>query len=235
MSCKSTMLITGSSRGIGRAVAEYFAHNGHAVIGCSRSASDLEHPNYKHFLLDLTDESAVRSFVRSLKKEYGKIDILVANVGLVDSSLLFSATSGDLYQKFLSTNLTSAFYICRETSKLMIGQQYGRIITMSSIMVTLHQPGTSIYSATKAALTEMTKVMAREFAASGITCNVIAPCLVETESSNALSNESRQLLLKQQTIQRPATIQELCHAITYLSAPECSYLTGQVIDICMAR
>jgi 3-oxoacyl-[acyl-carrier protein] reductase len=235
MTGKGVMMITGTSRGIGQATARHFAADGYTVIGCSRSEAGFEHPNYRHYSLDLTDESATRSFVRSVKREFNRVDILVANVGLVDSSLFLAVTSADLYQKFLNTNLTSAFYICREVSKLMIAQQYGRIITISSIMATIHQPGTSIYSATKAALTEMTKVMARELAASNITCNVIAACLIETESSAALSSDARESLLQQQTIKRPATIGEFCHALEYLAAPQCSYLTGQVIDMCMAR
>lgn len=235
MNGKGLMMITGTSRGIGQAAARHFAAEGYTVIGCSRSNAGFEHPNYRHYAVDLIDEDATRAFVRSVKREFKRIDILVANVGLVDSSLFLAVTSADLYQKFLDTNLTSAFYICREVSKLMIAQQYGRIVTVSSIMATIHQPGTSIYSATKAALTEMTKVMARELAASNITCNVVAACLIDTESSSALSEEARQSLLQQQTIKRPATVEEFCHAVAYLATPQCAYLTGQVIDMCMAR
>jgi 3-oxoacyl-[acyl-carrier protein] reductase len=234
MSDRETMLITGTSRGIGKAMAQYFSAKDIAVIGCSRSAATFANENYRHFSLDLTAEGEVKAFARTLKKEYGFISTLVANAGLTDTSVfttLLSATSSELYEKFVKTNLTATFYICRDISKIMIRQQYGRIITISSLAATLHHPGTGIYAATKAAITEMTKIMARELAAGGITCNVIAPGLIDTELTATIGDEWRQRMLSEQTIQKPITVDALCHAISYFSSKECGYLTGQVLDI----
>jgi 3-oxoacyl-[acyl-carrier protein] reductase len=232
------MLVTGTSRGIGKAIAQHFSSIGVKVIGCSRSDATFDHENYRHYSVDLTVEKDVRALMHSLKKDCGGVDVLISNVGLSELSVfttVLSATTTSMYEKFVSANLTSAFYICRDVSKMMIRRRYGRIIAISSIAAVLHQPGTGIYAATKAAVTEMIKIMARELAPVGVTCNVIAPGLINTEFVETLDEEWRMRILSQQTIPQLISTADICHAIAFLASKDCSYLTGQVIDIGVVR
>jgi 3-oxoacyl-[acyl-carrier protein] reductase len=228
------MLITGTSRGVGRGAAEHFARTGFKVIGCSRSPSTISHQNYHHFSLDLTVEVEVRQLASTIKDNFGRVDILVANLGLSDVSVfstVLAATTTTKYEEFVRINFTSTFFMCREIVKLMIRQRYGRIVAISSLAAVLHQPGTAIYAATKAAVTELMKVMARELASSNITCNIIAPGLIGTELVASLSNRQRKQMLREQVVQELCSVLDICHAIHYLTSRDCGYLTGQVIDI----
>lgn len=121
----------------------------------------------------------------------------------------------------------------REVSKVMILRGYGRIITISSILTALHEEGTSAYSASKSAVTEMTKVAARELAPRGITCNVISPSMIMTDPAQALAanGDWQQRMLAKQTIKRPLTMPEICHVVAFLAAPESGCITGQVISL----
>ncbi len=228
-------LITGTSRGVGREMAQIFAESEALVIGCSRGIATFESEFYEHYQVDLTDEVQVRKWVREVRAKHARIDALVCNVGLVQSALFLSVTPTKLFNDFIQTNLSTAFLVCREVSKAMTTQQYGRIVTISSIMTALHEPGTSIYSATKSALTEMTKVLARELAPVGVTCNVVAPALMNTETSETMGAEWRARILEKQTIQRALEIRELCHAVSFFTSPHSSYVTGQVMNLCLVN
>lgn len=235
MSERPVFAITGTSRGVGRSMAEYFCESGARVVGCSRGESSFSHAQYKHFQADLTDEAHVRTWVREIKKEFGRIDGLICNVGLVQSALFLSVTPTPLFQQFLQTNITTTFLVCREVSKVMMTQRYGRIVNITSIMTSLHEPGTSIYSATKSAVTEMTKVLAKELAPTGVTCNVVAPSLMETETSSAMGKEWKDRMLALQTLPRPLSIPDLCHSISFFLSPESRSVTGQVLNLCLAN
>lgn len=231
MSDYPVMVITGTSKGIGRGMAEYFIAKGYKVVGCSRGPATLEKKGYHHFEVDVGDESQVRSWVRSIKKEFKHIDVLVCNAGLVSSALLMAVTSGEVLETFLHTNFAGTFYVCREISKVMITRKAGRIITISSLGVPLHLKGTSAYSATKSAVIEMTKILAKELAPMGITCNVLGPALHMTEPARSMGKEWRDNLLELQTIKRTVSIDEICNVISFYAAPESSCITGQVINM----
>jgi 3-oxoacyl-[acyl-carrier protein] reductase len=223
------MAVTGTSKGIGQGIAEYFAGRGYQVAGCSRGPSTLDIENYQHTQVDVGDEKQVRSWVRAIKKVYQHIDVLVCNAGFMPGGLLMTMTSSDVLDVILRTNVNGTYYMCREVAKLMMFQKYGRIITVSSIMASVHAEGTSAYSASKSAVVEMTKVLAKELAATGITCNVIAPSLVLTEAAQALGKDVIARVLEKQTIKRDLTISEICNAIAFFMAPESGCITGQVL------
>lgn len=225
------MVITGTSRGIGRGMAEFFVNKGYCVIGCSRGPSDLNIDGYHHSQVDVGDEKQVREWVRSIKKDYNRIDVLVCNAGLIKSALLMSVTPGDVLQTFLRTHVAGTFYVCREVSKVMVSRKYGRIITVSSLGVPLHLEGTAAYSATKSAIVEMTKILAKELAPAGVTCNVLGPALIMTESAQALGDDWFARLLEKQTLKRTVKIEEICNVISFFASEDSGAITGQVINM----
>jgi 3-oxoacyl-[acyl-carrier protein] reductase len=224
-------LITGTSRGLGRGLALHYLAKGHIVIGCSRGTSTIDSVNYIHSSLDLANENEVRSWINTVRKKFKKIDVLICNAGLVQSTLFLSLTSGQLLEDFLKTNIMGSFFPIREASKTMALQKYGRIIVISSTMVPLREKGTSIYSSTKSFLTQMTKVLANELASLNITCNVIAPAMMSTSSSEELAKNEDwfQNMLKLQTIPRIIEIEEVCHVSDFFVSDSARSITGQVI------
>lgn len=227
------MVVTGTSRGLGRSLAEHFLNMDFKVAGCSRSTSTIVNDSYYHTILDLTSEKEVRSWIRSIRLQFQRIDVLICNAAIVQSALFLSLTPGDLMESFLRTNIAGVFYPIREVSKQMASQSNGRIIAISSTTTAVHQEGTSIYSATKAAVTEMIKILAKEVAPRGVTCNIIAPAMMRTESSHGLAESAEWELemLKKQTIGRIITQEEVCHVAEFLVSPLSSAITGQVIYI----
>lgn len=225
------MVITGTSKGIGKGVAGYFLDKGYLVAGCSRTVSTIDHINYFHSVIDVGEENQVRSWVRSIKKRFNRIDMLVCNAGYAPANLLMSMTPGYVLSDLLRVNIAGSFYVCREVSKVMLLQQSGRIVTTSSMAVGLHEEGTSAYSASKAAIVEMTKIMAKELAPAGITCNVIAPSMLMTDAVEELGSDIMDRALSRLTVKRMVTIEEICNVLTFFSAPQSACITGQVIHM----
>jgi len=225
------MVITGTSKGIGRGMAEHYLAKGYTVFGCSRGPSTFERENYHHHQLDIGDEKQVREWVRAVKKSARKIDVLVCNAGVVESALQMTVTPGTLVDLYLRTNFAGTYYVCREVAKVMLLQRTGRIINISSIMTRLHEPGTSLYSATKSAIVEMTKVLARELAPLGVTCNVVAPSMILTDSAKAFGDEWQKHMLEKQTLKREITIDEICNVVSFFARPESGCITGEVIHM----
>lgn len=226
-------VISGSSRGLGRALAEHFLDRGFAVAGCSRGEATIDHSSYNHSDLDVRKEADVQKWAREVQKSLERVDVLICNAGLARSALVLSMTPGDVFEDFVDTNFSGVFYVLREFSKLMIRQSSGRILTISSTMAALHQEGTASYSATKSAVTEMTKVLARELAPQNITCNVIAPAMMDTEASQELakSEDWRKQMLAKQTFPRIIDMDEVCHVADFFVSDKAASITGQVVYI----
>ena len=225
------MVITGTSKGIGYGMAKHFLAQGSSVAGCSRGVATIEHDNYSHSPVDIGNEDQVRGWIRAVKKQFGRIDILVCNAGVAPANLLMAMTSGAVLIDLLRVNIAGSYYVCREVSKIMLLQRAGRIITLSSMAVGLHEEGTSAYSASKSAVVEMTKIMAKELAPAGITCNVIAPSVLMTDSVEALGKDIVERALSRLTVKRAATIEEVCNIVGFFSSPESACVTGQVIHM----
>lgn len=226
---KKVLVVTGASKGIGRGIALHFLALGYSVAGCSRRASTIEDENYFHESLDVSDEDLVRGWVRAVKKRFGRIDVLVCNAGHAPANLLLNMTPGAVLTDLLQVNVAGTFLVCREVSKVMLLQRSGTIVTVSSMAAGLHEEGTSAYSASKAAIVEMTKVMAKELAPAGITCNVLAPSMLMTDAVEELGEAVVERALGKLTVKRPVTVEEVCNVVSFYAAPESRCLTGQVL------
>lgn len=226
------MIVTGTSRGLGRDVAAHYANRGVRVFGCSRSPQALEHTNYTHHRVDVSIEDDVCRFVRTVRREAGAIDALICNAGIVKSALLAGITPFSVFHDFMNVMAGGTFLMCREVVKIMAAQRNGRIVTVGSIMTELHGPGAAAYSAAKAAVVEFTKVLAREVAEYGVTCNVVSPSMIATESTEQFGQAWRDRMLGDQTLRRPVSVEELCHVIDFYLAPAAAAITGQVVHTC---
>lgn len=214
-------------------VASHFLGLGYVVCGCSRSEGTLDAADYHHERLNVSDDKAVRAWVSTVAKKFGRIDVAVCNAGIVRSALMMSLTPTSILDDFTATHIRGAFLVCREVSKVMVRQKNGRIVNLSSPAVAWHLPGAAAYAATKAAVEEMTRVLARELAPAGVTCNVVRPGLVMTGPAHAMGEEWARWLLDQQTIQRTVTIEEVCNVIEFFASPASSAITGQTLNMCL--
>ena len=228
MTDKPVMIITGTRKGIGKYLAEYYSNKEFQVIGCSRGDVDFELDNYQHFCLDVSDELLVKNMFADVRREYGRLDVLINNAGIasMNHSLL---TPIDTARKILDTNVIGTFIFSRESSKLMKKNQFGRIINFSTFAVPFKLEGEAIYAASKAAIITLTEIFAREYADFGITVNAVAPPAVQTDLIRGVPKEKMQDLLQRQAIHRYGNPQEVCNVIDFFVNPENKMVTGQIV------
>lgn len=223
------MLVTGTSRGIGLGVARHFLGKGYIVEGCSRSAATFEASTYAHTTVDVRDEDQVVSWVRTIERRRRRIDVVVNNAGLAPAVTPVLMTSGAVLNDVLRTNAIGTYLVAREAARGMVTRRFGRIINVSSMAVGLHEEGTAAYAASKSAIVEFTRIMAKEWAGSGVTCNVIAPSMFPTQAVEALGEVVIAQAIQKLTVKRMVTMEEMCHVLEFLIHPLGGIVTGQVI------
>jgi 3-oxoacyl-[acyl-carrier protein] reductase len=221
-------LITGSRKGIGRYLAEYFLEKGHRVYGCSRQPMDAPLAGYTHIEADVTEETQVRAVVSAVRRATGRIDNLINNAGIasMNHSML---TPYSTVNSVLQTNLVGTFLFCREAAKVMQAARYGRIVNFSSVAVPLRLEGEAAYAASKAAVGTLTEVLAREYGPLGITVNAVGPTPVETDLIRSVPKDKIDAIVAQQAVQRLGTFEDVANVIDFFLSPESGFVTGQTI------
>jgi len=225
---KPIVLVTGTSRGIGRHLAEHYLSAGCRVIGCSRGESDLAAEGYEHHRLDIADETAACALLREVRRGHGGLDVLINNAALasMSHSLMTAASAA---RDMLEVNVLGTFVLSREAAKLMRTSGGGRIINFTSVAVPLKLEGEAVYAASKAAVESLTQILAREFAPFEVTVNAVGPCPVDTAMTRGVPDAKLQALLERQALPRPATMQDVANVIDFLIQPESRMVTGQTI------
>lgn len=230
------VLVTGASRGIGRAIAESLVARGARVMGTATSekgAADISAwlgDNGKGYVLNVADMSSIEATLASIKSEFGDIDILVNNAGITRDNLLIRMKDEE-WQDVLDTNLRSVFRLSKVVLRSMMKKRFGRIITIGSVVGTSGNPGQSNYSAAKAGLVGFSKSLAQEVASRGVTVNVVAPGFIETDMTRALTDEQRAGILAGVPAGRLGDAKEIASAVTFLASEEAGYITGETLHV----
>lgn len=229
MSSNPCILITGTSRGLGAALAQSYLSAGKIVVGCSRGQGVIEHENYQHYEVDITDEQSVLAMFSGLRTKHLEPQLLINNAGLSQTNLA-TFTSAKSAKDILSVNLFGTFLICRETLKLMQRHRFGRIVNLSSINVSLASVGSSLYNATKAGLDAMGHSLANECKTYDITVNSIGLSIVSnTGMADSLTEAA--LMAKQSLLLKPSLLEisEVLSAINFFASAQAKNITGQLL------
>ena len=228
MPAPKTILITGCSQGIGRGLAEHYLHQGWQVAGCSRGDSDLQHGNYRHFRLDVANEPAVVSMLNQIKTEFGGLFALINGAGIARMNpALLSPTSSA--EEIIRTNFIGTFVCSREAAKLMMRQSSGRIVNLSSVAVPLALAGEALYSASKAAVEQLTRTLARELGGYGITVNAIGANPIKTAMIANVPQEKLERLVHRQAIPRFGEIKDVINLTDFFLSEQSDLVSGQTV------
>jgi 3-oxoacyl-[acyl-carrier protein] reductase len=232
-------LVTGASRGIGKAIAMALSAQGAKVYLCSRNLETLEAVAQEirdrdgeavAVRMDIRDNKGVARAVKEILGETSRVDILVNNAGLRNDKLLVR-TGEEEWREVLETNLSGTFFCMRQVIPAMSRKRYGRIVNITSVVGFTGNAGQANYAAAKAGIVGLTKTAAREYARRGITVNAVAPGFIETAMASSLEKEARELIRGQIPMARLGSAEEVAHSVEFLVSPRASYITGQVLHV----
>lgn len=231
----SRILVTGGTRGIGRAIVEAFARREAQVAFTYRSSSTAaealrEEIGGLAFQCDAADFQAAEQTVQEIVGTWGGLDILVNNAGITRDNLVMRMSEDD-WDDVLRTNLKSVFNYSRAVYRIMMRQRYGRIINISSVIGGTGNAGQANYAASKAGIVGLSKSLAKELAARGVTVNVVAPGYVETDMTEAINEKVKEKLISTIPVRRTASPEEIAAPVLFLASRSASYITGQVLDV----
>jgi 3-oxoacyl-[acyl-carrier protein] reductase len=231
-------LVTGASRGIGRAIAERFARQGATVVAAARgdnaaatvAAITAAGGRAEVVAVDVTDRPTLAALPGSIVEKHGRLDILVSNAGITRDQLLMRMKHED-WDEVIETNLTATFTLTQAAMRPMLRQRGGRIIAVGSVVAQAGNPGQANYAASKAGLIGFAKALAREVASRGITVNVIAPGLIDTDMTRAISDKAQVDWAAQIPLGRLGTVEDVAAAACFLASDEAAYITGHVLAV----
>ena len=237
---ESVALVTGGSRGIGRAICLELARQGAAVAvnyaGNEQAAQETVEAcralgvQAEAFQADVSDPAACESLIAQVKERFGRLDILVNNAGVTRDGLLMTAKPED-FDKVLDTNLKGAYFCMKAAAKVMMRQRYGRIVNLSSVVGLRGNPGQTGYAASKAGVLGLTKAAAKELASRNITVNAVAPGFIETDMTAVLPEKAKTAMLSTIPMATPGQPEDVARAAAFFARPESAYITGQVLCV----
>ncbi|MFQ1023860.1 3-oxoacyl-ACP reductase FabG [Avibacterium paragallinarum] len=229
-------LVTGATRGIGRAIAEELSAKGAFVIGTATSEKGAESISAylgekgKGLVLNVADQQSIEAVLAQIKAEFGDIDILVNNAGITRDNLLMRMKEEEWFD-ILQTNLTSVFHLSKAMLRSMMKKRAGRIITIGSVVGSMGNPGQANYCAAKAGLIGFSKALAKEVASRGITVNVVAPGFIATDMTEALTEEQKAATLANVPAGRLGEPKDIAKAVTFLASDDAGYITGTTLHV----
>jgi 3-oxoacyl-[acyl-carrier protein] reductase len=234
-----TALVTGASRGIGRACALALSASGHRLVLAARSLDNLEgtaqairEAGGETFVLemDVANSDSIASAIGKASKEFGRIDILVNNAGVTKDGLAVRMKKAD-WQGVLDTNLSGAFYAIQQVLPAMMRERWGRIVNISSVVGERGNPGQANYVAAKAGLIGLTKSLAQEVGSRNITVNAVAPGFIATDMTHALAADLKQKMIDQTPLKRMGVPEDISAAVKFLVSEEAGFITGHVLAV----
>lgn len=234
-----TVVVTGASKGIGRAVAKEFANNGYNVVICyNKSVSDAQQllneisqtTRAIAVKVDVSNEDDVKNMVEITKKTFGNIDVLVNCAGVSDTRLLIDSTKDD-YDFVFDTNMRGTYNTCKLVGREMLSNQSGKIINISSIWGLCGGSCESVYSASKGAIIAFTKALAKELGPNGINVNAVAPGFIQTDMTKNVTNEIKQEIMESSALGRLGTPEDVASVVLFLASEKSKFITGQVIGV----
>lgn len=222
------VLITGTSRGIGKFLAEYFLAEDAFVFGVSRTNSTNDNNKYFHYTADITETSDVINIMHDIRKRKGRLDIVINNAGVASMNSVI-LTPDSIARKIFDVNVIGTFNISRESAKLMINKKYGRIINFSTIAVPMHINGEAIYASSKIAIEEFTRIFAKEVGHCGITVNTIGPSPINTDLIKNVPKSKIDNIVKNMPLKRLGLFRDVSNVIDFFCSDNSDYITGQTI------
>lgn len=229
-------LVTGATRGIGRAIAEELSAKGAFVIGTATSEKGAESISAylgekgKGLVLNVADAESIEQVLAQIKEQFGEIDILVNNAGITRDNLLMRMKDEEWFD-ILQTNLTSIYRLSKAMLRSMMKKRYGRIITIGSVVGSSGNPGQTNYCAAKAGVVGFSKSLAKEVASRGITVNVVAPGFIATDMTEELTDEQKKAILSQIPAGQLGQAKDIAKAVAFLASEDAGYITGETIHV----
>ena len=222
-------LVTGTSRGIGKFIAEYYCQLNCIVVGCSRTPATFVHKNYHHLVLDVAIEADILEAFKYIRKNFKKLDVLINNAAINPAIVSGALLPYSTMEKIFKVNVYAPMLFCREAIKLMVRNKSGRIINMGSMASKHEVAGEALYTSTKTALNAYTRVLAKEVAKLGITVNVVSPAAIKTELSAKINQKALIEVLSRNAITEYGEFVDVTNTLDFLLKKESNSITGQII------
>lgn len=230
------VLVTGASRGIGKAIAEGFARLGAKVCGTATSENGAQKiseylgENGKGFVLNVASQESIDICLAQIKESFGDIDVLVNNAGITRDNLLMRMKDEE-WDDIITTNLSSVYRLSKAVLRPMMKKRNGRIVSITSVVGLMGNAGQCNYSAAKAGILGFTKSLAKEVASRGITVNAVAPGFIATDMTGALTDEQKEAIMKEVPCGKLGKPEDIANAVLFLASDESAYITGETISV----